>query len=58
MSAITWTTDAAASPLVPSNRFINLAQRLGFGVALFVSAGSAYAAILLAVLMATSIFQF
>ena len=58
MSAITWTTEAAALPLAPSNRIINLAQRLGFGVALILAAGSAYAAILLAILMATSIFQF
>ncbi len=58
MSAITWTTEAAASPLAPSDSIINLAQRLGFGVALIVAAGSAHAAILLAVLMATSIFQF
>ena len=58
MSAITWTTEAAASPLAPSNRIMSLAQRLGFGVALILAAGSAYAAILLAILMATSIFQF
>ncbi len=57
MSAITWTTETPAAPLISFAALKITAKRLGFGLALIAASGAAYAGILLAVLMSTSIIQ-
>lgn len=58
MSAITWTTGAPAAPLISSGALNICARRLGLGVGLIMATTTAYAGILFAVLMWSSIIQF
>ena len=58
MSVITWTTEMPAAPPVSANALKTVARRLGFGLGLVMATGTAYAGILLAVLMSSSIIQF
>lgn len=58
MSAITWTTETSASPLISSRDLKAFAGRVGFGLGLVAATSTALAGTLLAVLLATSILQF
>ena len=58
MSAVTWTTESSRQARPMGARPRAIARRLGFGAALVMATGTAYAAMLLAVLMASSIIQF
>lgn len=58
MSMITWNVEASTVPLISSNALNVIARRVGVGVGLVMATGTAYAALFLAALMATSIIQF
>jgi hypothetical protein len=58
MSAITWTTETSASPLISSRDLKIFAGRVGFGLGLVAATSTALTGTLLVVLMATSIIQF
>ena len=57
MSAITWTAEAPTAPLISSKALITCARRLGFGLGLVMATSTAYAGIMLAVLMTSGILQ-
>lgn len=57
MSAITWSAETPAVPLISSNALIACARRLGIGLGLVLATSTAYAGILLAILMTSGILQ-
>lgn len=57
MSAMTWTAEAPTGPLISYNALKTWARRLGFGLGLVVATSTAYAGILLTVLITAGIAQ-
>jgi len=57
MTAITWSAEAPTAPLISTKALKSCARRIGFGLGLVMATSTAYAGIMLAVLMTSGILQ-
>jgi len=57
MSAITWSAGVQAAPLISPTALKICARRLGLGIGLIMATSTAYAGLMLAVLMTSGILQ-